>query len=152
MIGDQLVGDRVAVGAEVGRVDGVGVVVVRVGVLDLDDHHPRIVRAGPLLVELVGVLLLDPVVAGQVKPLAVLGLEVRVGGLLAEARERLREMAVEDDQGITGVGMRVEALGQQDVGAQVHGPAPELRQPLALDRLVLDVLASWREAEIGGIT
>ena len=49
-------------------------------------------------------------------------------------------MAVEDDQGIAGIGVRVEALGQQDVGAQVHRPAPELRQPLALDRLVLDVL------------
>ena len=62
-VGDQLIGDGVAVGAEVLGVDGVGVVVIRVGVLDLDDDHARIVGPGPLLVELVGLLLLDAVVS-----------------------------------------------------------------------------------------
>ena len=87
-----------------------------------------------------GVLLDDPVVAGQVEPFAVVGLEVRVGRLLAETAERLGKMAVEDDQRVARLGMGVEALGQEHVGAQVHGPAPELGEPLALDSLVLDVL------------
>ena len=91
-----------------------------------------------------GLFLDDAVVAGQVKPLAVVGLEVRVGRLFAKPAERLGEMPVEDDEGIARVGMRIEALGQEHVGPQVHGPAPELGQPLALDSLVLDVLGGRR--------
>ena len=78
---DQLVGDGVAVRTEVRGVHRVGVVVVRVGVLDLDDQNARKVGRGPVLVELVRLLLLDPVVASQVEALAVLGLQVRIGRL-----------------------------------------------------------------------
>ena len=52
--------------------------------------------------------------------------------------------------GIAGVGMLVEALGQQHVRAQVHRPAPELRQPLALDPDVLDVLGRRADRESAG--
>ena len=83
---NQLVLDGVAVGADVGRVHGVGVVVVGIGVLDLDDEHAREAGRDPLLVELVGLLLLDAVVAGQVEALAVVGLQVRVGRGGAEVR------------------------------------------------------------------
>ena len=107
--------------------------------LDLDDHHPGIVGTCPVLVELVGELLLNAVVRGQVEPLAVLGLEIRVGRLFAKARDRLGKVAVENDQRVTRLGMSVKSLGQEHVRSQVHGPAPELGEPLALDRLVLDV-------------
>ena len=51
---------------------------------------------------------------------------------------------MEDDERIARVRVLVEALGQQDVRAEVHRPAPELRQPLGLDLLVLDVLRRRR--------
>jgi hypothetical protein len=47
---------------------------------------------------------------------------------------------VEDDQRVAGLGMLVEALGQEQVGPEMHGTAPELRQELALDPLMADVL------------
>ena len=47
--GHQLGFDGVAVGAEVGGVHGVAVVVERVGVLELDDEEARGVGGGPLL-------------------------------------------------------------------------------------------------------
>ena len=76
---DQLVLDGVAVGADVGRVHRVGIVVVGIGVLDLDDEHARKSGRDPLLIELVGLLLLNAVVTGQMKSFAVVGLEVRIG-------------------------------------------------------------------------
>ena len=36
--------------------------------------------------------------------------------------------------------MRIETLGQEHVGSQVHWPAPESGQLLALDSLMFDVL------------
>ena len=87
----------------------------------------------------------------EVEPLAVVGLEVRVGRLLAESAEGLGEVAVEDHQRVSGLGVLVEPLGEQDVGAQVHRPAPELREPLALELLVLDVLGRGGSG-IGGMT
>ena len=61
--------DRVAVGPEVGRVHGVGVVVVGILMLDLDDQHARKVGSPPTLVEVVGLPLLDAVVAVDLKAL-----------------------------------------------------------------------------------
>ena len=139
-VGDQLVGDGVAVGAEVLRVHRVRVVVVRVGVLDLDEEVARIVGRGPVLVELIRQLLLGAVVALPVKPLGVLGRQIRIRRLLAPSADRVRKVPVVDDEGITGVRVRVVALGQQDVRAEVHRTAPELREPLGEQLLVLDVL------------
>ena len=137
---DELLDDGVAVGAEVRRVHGVRIVVVRVRVLDLDDQEPREARAGPVLVELVGVLLFGPVVARPVEAVAVHGLQVRVGGRLAEAVEVVRKVPVVDDERIPRLRVRVPAFRQQHVRAEEHGPAPELRQEIALDADVLDVL------------
>jgi hypothetical protein len=71
-----------------------------------------------------------------VEAVAVVGLEVRIGRLLAEAVDRLREVAVVDDEGIARFRMRVESFRDKDVRAQVHRAAPELRETLALDPLV----------------
>ena len=90
------------------------------------------------------------VVAGQVKPFAVVGLEVGVGRLLAKPAECLGEMSVEDHEGIARVGMRIKAFGQENVSPQVHGPAPELGQLLALDPLVLDVLGGRLDRQSAG--
>ncbi len=84
---NQLRLDRIAVRAEIRRVHRIRVVVVRVGVVDLGDQDAREVRARPLLVELVGLLLLDAVVSRQVEALAVVGREVRVRRLRPEAAE-----------------------------------------------------------------
>ena len=63
---------------------------------------------GPLLVELVRLFLLDAVVAGEVKALAVVGLQVGIGRRGAEAVEIVDEVVVEDDQREMRVGMFVE--------------------------------------------
>ena len=136
----QLVGDRVAVGAEVLRVHRVGVVVVRVGVLDLDDQVARVVGPRPVLVELVRMLFLDAVVALDVEALGVGGLEVRIRRRLPEAADRVGEVPVVDDERVARVRVGVEALGHEDVRAEVHRAAPELREPLREDPLVPDVL------------
>ena len=140
MCGHQLLHDRVAVGAQVRRVHRVRVVVVGIGVLDLDDQHARKVRPGPLLVEVVGRLLLDAVVALELEALAVLALQVGVRRRLPPVAEIAREVAVVDDERVARVRVRVEALGQEDVRAEEHVAAPELRQQLAPDAHVLDVL------------
>ncbi len=85
-IRDQLVDDGVAVRPQVGGVHRVRVVVVRVGVLDLDHEHAREPGRRPVLVELIRLLVLDPVVAIQVEALRVLALHVRIGRLSRGSR------------------------------------------------------------------
>ena len=108
--------------------------------LDLDDQHPRVRRAGPVLIELVREFLLDAVVTREVEALGIVGFEIRIGRRLAEAAEGVREMAVIDHERIARIRMRVEAVGQKDVRAQVHVTTPELREFLAAHADVLDVL------------
>ncbi len=108
--------------------------------LHLDDDEPREIRTGPLPVEAVGVLLPDPVVAGELEPLAVVGLEVGVGRLLPEPGERVGKVTVVDDERIAGLGMLIEPLGQKHAGAQVHRASPETGEQLAPYPDVLDVL------------
>ena len=113
--------------------------------LDLDDQHAREVRRRSSPCRTVGVLLLDAVVAVQLEALAVIRLQVRIGRLLAEAaRIVCGKWPWLIDQRIARVRVLVEAFGQQHVRAEVHRPAPELRQALALDALVLDVLRRRR--------
>ena len=112
--------------------------------LDLDDDRAREAGRRPVLVELVGLLLLDPVVALELEALAVLRLQVRVRRHLAEAADRLGEVAVEDDERVARVGVLVEAERQEDVRAEEDVAPPELRQALAADALVLDVLRRGR--------
>ena len=59
--------------------------------LDLDDQQTRKFRRNPLLVELVRLFLLDAIVAGQVKALAVIGLQIGIGRLGAKALEIVGE-------------------------------------------------------------
>ena len=90
--------------------------------LDLDHQIARMVGPGPGLVEVIGLLLLDPVVAVDLEALAVVTFQIRVGWRLAEAADVGREMAVEDGERISGVGMLVESMGQQYVRAQRKQP------------------------------
>ena len=150
-VGDQLVGDRVAVRPEVRGVHRVGVVVIGVGVLDLDDQEAREVVGDPALVEVVRFFLLDPVVAAEVEALGVVGLEVRVRRLGAKASEVRGEVPVEDAQGVARLGVFVEALGQEHVGAEEHRPPPELAQQIALDADVLDELGVLRRLDGGDL-
>ena len=68
------------------RVDSVAVVVVRIRVLHLDDHEAWHVGARPALVEVVGLLLLHAVVTLQVKAIAVVRFQVRVGWRVAPCK------------------------------------------------------------------
>src|SRR5262245_13788128 len=136
---DQLVIDSVAVWPQVGRIDRVGIVVVRIRMLNFDNDEALEVGADPVLVKLVGVLLLDFVIARDFKALDVIGLQVRVRRRFAESPECVREMAVKHHQRVTGFWMLVEAVWQQHACAEVHRASPELRQLLALNFYVLDV-------------
>ncbi len=138
--GNQLLHDGVAVGPEVGGVHGVRVVVVGIGVLNFNHDRAWEIRPGPVLVELIGVLLLHPVVALHIEASREVGRQVRIGRRLAPARDGGGEVPVVDEERVLRVRMRVEALGQQHVHAEMHRPAPELREQRALDALVLHVL------------
>src|ERR1700754_1345298 len=137
---DQFISDRVTVWTKVGRIDGVGVVVIRVRVLDLDNDKAREVWPGPILVKLIRLLLNDAVVAVEFEACAVLGLQVRIGRLFAKVAEVRREMSVIDNKRVARFGMRVETFRQQDVRAEMHRASPELRQTFTLNLDVLDVL------------
>ncbi|MFT3764561.1 MAG: hypothetical protein QM820_03450 [Minicystis sp.] len=79
------------------------------------------------------------VVPLEAEALAVLGLQVRIGRLLAEFVERRLEVAVVQEQRVARLGVLVEALGQEHGGAEEHVAAPELREQLAPHADVLDV-------------
>jgi len=108
-------------------------------VLDLDDQESWEGFGSPLFVEIVGFLLGGAVVAGELEALGVIGLEIVFGWLWAEAVEVGGEVAVEEHQGILGVGVGVEAFRQQDVCSEVHWLAPKLCKTRALDSDVADV-------------
>ena len=86
----------------------------------------------------------DPVVAGQVEAIVVVGLQVFVGRFLAEPAKSLGKVSVEDDERVARGRMGIESFGQEHVGSQVHWPAPEFGESFALDALVLDVLGGGR--------
>ena len=62
--------------------------------LDFDDDHARVIGAGPFLVKAMGVVLDDPVVAGQMEPFAVIGLE-----FFSAAARGNRRTSGENDRG-----------------------------------------------------
>ena len=105
--------DRCAVRAEVRRVDGVGVVVEGIRVLDLDDQHARKIRAGPELVEPIRLFLLRLVVALPLEALTEVRLQIRIGRRLTKSAEVLRKMTVIDDERIARVRMSIEAFRQR---------------------------------------
>src|SRR5579859_1921323 len=126
--GDKFTIDGFAVRADVGGIDGVGVIVVGIGVLDEEEQHARELAGGPVLIKLklrLGALEGEAGHAG-----------VRRRG--AEAGEVAREMAVIHEKGIAGVGMGSPAFGKDHDGAEVHGLAPEFCKDLALHANVLD--------------
>src|ERR1041384_4790922 len=113
--------------------------------LNLDNDHPRVIRPGPFLVELVGAFLNDLVVALKVEAGTVLRLQVRIRRRFAETAEVRGEVTVKDDEWVMGLRMRIEALRQQHVGPQVHWPTPKLCEQLTLHFYMLDVFrVLWR--------
>ena len=88
--GNQFGFDGVAVGAQVRGIHGVGIVVIRIGVIDLRNEEARKFRRDPLLIELVGLFLLNFVVAGNVEAFAVIGFQIRIGRSRCGSRESRR--------------------------------------------------------------
>ena len=107
---DELSLDGFAVGTDVGRVHCVAVVIERVRMLQLDDQKARLVWLRPVLEVLVRFLLLDAVVAGKMKALGVVGLQIRVRRRLAKIAEAGNKVIVKDQQWIVRCGMGVETF------------------------------------------
>jgi len=130
---DQFRFNGIAVRAEIGGVDGVGIVVKGIGVIDFSDKNARKIGARPSLVELVGLFLLNPVVSGNVKSFAVVRFQIGVRRLGAETVKILIEMIFENCKGIPRVGMRVKALRDEDIGAEIERASPEPGKQRRLD-------------------
>src|SRR5208337_2964352 len=102
---DQFRLDGVAIGAEVRGIHRVGIVIVRIGMIDFRNQDAWEPRRNPLLIELVGFLLLDAVVTGNVESLAVIGLQVGIGWLGSKALKIRVEVVLGDDQRIRNMGV-----------------------------------------------
>src|SRR5271168_4390946 len=98
--------------------------------IDLHDEDARKIGSGPLLIKLVRLFLLDAIVSGKVKALAVIRLEIWIGRLGAETMKIIVEMIFKNRQRKMCVGMRIKTFGHEHVGAQIHRAAPEFRQQL----------------------
>ncbi len=148
-LGNQLPIDGIAIRAQVGGIHRVAVVIVRIGVLYLDHEEAREVRTRPLPVERVRLLLLDPVVARQVKAVREIRFQVRIRRRRAEFGNVVRKMPVENHEGISRPGMCREPLWQQHMRAEIHIAPPELREQLAADADVPDVLGVFSGLDRG---
>jgi len=117
--------------------------------LDLDGQHPGKARARPLFVKIIRFLFLDLLIVGNPEPHTGIIRQVLIRRCSTPITKIGREMPVKDRQWIFDVGMLVESFRQQDVGADIHRPAPEFGQQLALDPNVFDIfrvfgIFDWR--------
>ena len=107
--------------------------------LDLDQQHAGETGSRPVLVELVRKLLLDPVVAGQLKTLAEIGFQIGIRRRFPPSREARRKVPMGDDKRIARTRMIVVAPRQQHPRGQIHVATPEFREPFAANLDVLHV-------------
>ncbi len=108
--GHQLCFDGFTVRPKVCGIDCVGIVIVGVGVLHLDDEEARVVFCGPLLVEVIRFLLLDAVIAREMKAVRVVGLQLWIRSFGAEFSKAVVEVIVKKQQRKMGIRMFVETL------------------------------------------
>jgi len=148
-VGDELIGNRVTVRSEVLGIHCIAVVVIRIGMLNLDNKHSRKIRAGPFLIEVISLVLHDAVVTIEVCSLIAYALEIFLGRLASEAREVRRKVAVIDGQRIAGLRVIVKSGRQEHVCAKVHIPAPELAKKIAFYPDVFDEFGVRRRRNRG---
>ena len=94
---------------------------------DLDDQEAREVGRNPFLVEGIGLLLLDAVVARQMKALRVVRLQIRIRRRGAKSRDVIGVVAVEDHERVADPGVFVEILRDEHVRADEDVAPPEFR-------------------------
>src|SRR5581483_9702750 len=138
-IRDQFGFYSVPVWTQIGRVHRIGIVIVRVGVLYLNDKKTGEMRCSPLLVKFVRLLLLDAVITRNVEALTIVGLQIRIGRLGSKSIKISREMAVINRQRKACFGVLIEAFRNENIRAEIHGPAPEFGQQLRPNSNVSDV-------------
>ena len=125
-VGDELFQQGIAVGAVVGRVDGVGIVEIGRGMLPGDGDHAGEVVGHPGF--------------GKLRSPAPAGFAEAVRSVQAE-------VALDVDYRVAFFGMLVVPLGEQDRGSDVDGVAPELGKHGALDPDVLDPCGVGRQLD-----
>src|SRR5581483_2720748 len=96
--------------------------------VDLHDQHARKFWADPLLVKLIRLFLLNAVIAGAMKTLAVVRLQVRIGRLCAKVVETVKKMGGEYDEREVRLRMLVKTFRQEHDRRQVHGASAQCRQ------------------------
>ena len=106
--------------------------------LDLHDQKAREVGRYPFLKGCVRLLLLDAIVAFEMKAIGIHRLEIRIRRFGAKLGDILGKVPVKDHQRIVRLGMRVKALGQQHVRAEIHVAPPEPGEQLTANPDVLD--------------
>jgi len=89
--------------------------------LNLQDQHAWEAWTGPLLVLVVRFLLLNTVVAGEVKAFRVIRLKIGIGRRGAKVVKARRKVAVKDHKRIVGVRVFVKALGSRTIAERNIG-------------------------------
>ena len=117
--------------------------------LNLDDQEPRELGVIPSLIEVIGLLLLDQVVALNTEALGILGFESLIRRRGPEPPEVRRKVPVEHHQGIFCLGMLVKILRQEHVCTEVHVTPPECRQFFRLDPDVFDPFRVFGLLDLG---
>jgi hypothetical protein len=125
--------------------------------LDVDHDRARKLRAPPVVVERVAVLLKNPLVSVLCAELTLMAVRTVFGQAFEVGRRQRRirrrfaprkhlalKVAVKDRHRIPRLRMGVPALGQHENRAEVHRTTPELRQALALNPDPPDVLRFWK--------
>ena len=150
---NQLVLNRVAIRPHVGRVHRIGIVIVRIRMLNLHDQHTRKFRARSTADR----TCTPPAAESGCIRQGESGRCNRVsgsgsGGVVRKSSKSRHKVVVKDHQRKTGIGMLVKPFRHQHNCAHKHWSAPELRQRRALDVGCAGCISCLPASRIGGIT
>ena len=126
---NELVGDRVSVWAQIRRVHRIRIVVIRILVLNFNGNKAWKIFRSPLLIQIVGLLLLNVFVSSNSKSTSEDPIVWVCGRRLgSKTPECIREMPVKNHKRILGIAIGIEVMGYQHIRLQVHRAPPEFSE------------------------